>query len=50
MLPPTTNDEHPLAERFRDFVRAADFPCVGAKSALARGQMRIVIARDIRSA
>lgn len=49
MLPPTTDDDHPLAERFRDFVRSASFPCVGAKSALAKGQMRIVVARDIRS-
>ena len=49
MLAPTTDNDHPLAERFRDFVRAAAFPCVGAKSALAKGQMRIVVARDIRS-
>ena len=49
MLPPTTDDDHPLAERFRDFVRDPDFPCVGAKSALSKGQMRIVVARDIRS-
>lgn len=50
MLPATTDDTHPLAEEFRDFVRADRFPCVGAKSALGRGQMRIVVARDIRSA
>ena len=50
MLPATTDDDHPLADRFRDFVRDAAFPCVGAKSALAKGQMRIVVARDIRSA
>jgi FPC/CPF motif-containing protein YcgG len=50
MLPATTDDDHPLAERFREFVRDAAFPCVGAKSALAKGQMRIVVARDIRSA
>lgn len=49
MLPPTTDDDHLLAARFRDFVRSAAFPCVGAKSALAKGQMRIVVARDIRS-
>jgi FPC/CPF motif-containing protein YcgG len=42
--------DHPLAERFRNFVRDAAFPCVGAKSALGRGQMHIAIARDIRSA
>ena len=50
MLPPTTDDDHPLAEAFRTFVRDPAFPCVGAKSALAKGQMRIVVARDIRSA
>lgn len=38
------------AERFSDFVREPQFPCVGAKSAVARGQMRIMVARDIRSA
>lgn len=39
-----------LAERFRDFIRAADFPCVGAKSALSRDKMRILTARDLASA
>ncbi len=39
-----------LATRFRDFVKTAGFPCVGAKSALARDQMTIVVARDITSA
>src|ERR1700743_1849394 len=39
-----------LAERFRQFVRDQAFPCVGAKSAVARRQMRFVIARDMRSA
>jgi len=38
------------AELFRDFVRAPAFPCVGAKSALSRGQMTIVTARSIVSA
>lgn len=49
MLPATTDDDHPLAQRFREFVRDDGFPCVGAKSALAKGQMRILVARDIRS-
>lgn len=44
-----SNDTHPLAERFQAFVKSADFPCVGAKSALSRGQMRIVVGRDLRS-
>ena len=40
---------HPLAERFREFVKDQAFPCVGAKSAIGRGQMTFVVARDIRS-
>jgi uncharacterized protein len=44
------DDADPLAEEFRRFVRDPAFPCVGAKSAIGRGQMRFVIARDIRSA
>jgi FPC/CPF motif-containing protein YcgG len=50
MLDPVNDADHPLARRFRDFVRDPGFPCVGAKSALARDQMRFVIGRDIRSA
>lgn len=46
-----SNDSgHPLAERFRAFIKDPEFPCVGAKSALAKGQMTIVVARDIASA
>ncbi len=37
-------------DEFRSFIRSAAFPCVGAKSALARDQMRFVVARDIASA
>lgn len=50
-------DPHPqiaaasgLEERFFDFIRERDFPCVGAKSALARGGLRVLVARDIASA
>jgi uncharacterized protein len=39
-----------LAGRFREFIEHAAFPCVGAKSALARGTLKIVIARNIESA
>ena len=39
-----------LEERFTAFVENRPYPCVGAKSALARGQMTIVMARDIGSA
>ncbi len=42
--------DHPLAERFRSFIQDRNFPCVGAKSALARGNMRIIVGRDLRSA
>ena len=31
-------------------IRDAGFPCVGAKSALTKGQMRVLVARDITSA
>lgn len=45
--------DHPgdeaLTQRFRDFVKHAAFPCVGAKAALSRGTMTIQTARDIRS-
>jgi uncharacterized protein len=39
-----------LAANFRQRVDDPDFPCVGAKSALARGTLKIVPARDITSA
>ena len=44
------NDRHPLAERFRSFIGTPGFSCVGAKSALARDQLKIIVARDISSA
>ena len=46
----TTAEDHPLAKDFRSFVRNPRFCCVGAKSALARGQMRVLVARNITSA
>ncbi|KPF78490.1 hypothetical protein IP88_03570 [alpha proteobacterium AAP81b] len=46
----TPDAEHPLAVAFRDFVRDPAFPCVGAKAALQRGGMRILVARDLASA
>lgn len=50
MLAIRKNSTVDWAERFSDFVRDPQFPCVGAKSAAARGQMRTIVARDIRSA
>jgi FPC/CPF motif-containing protein YcgG len=38
-----------LADRFRNRIAERAFPCVGAKSAMARGGMTVVTARDIRS-
>lgn len=39
-----------LTHNFEEFVRDAAFPCVGAKSALNKGQMHFCVAGDIRSA
>ena len=49
MADPIVDEDEPLARRFREFVQNPEFSCVGAKSALSRGQMRILVARDIRS-
>lgn len=38
-----------LADDFRQFILDNGFPCVGAKSALAKGTLDILIARDMRS-
>ena len=50
MADPVVDEDEPLAQRFREFIQDPEFSCVGAKSALSRGQMRILVARDIRSA
>lgn len=39
-----------IANRFENFIKEADFPCVGAKSALAKRQMTAYVGRDIESA
>jgi FPC/CPF motif-containing protein YcgG len=49
MLPSSIDNGHPLAGRFRQFLVRTDFPCVGAKAALAKQQIQMVIARDITS-
>jgi FPC/CPF motif-containing protein YcgG len=46
----TTPSPESLTQGFRDHIDAHDFPCGGAKSALARGTLKIVPARDITSA
>lgn len=53
MLPPPDDTAHPLALDFQDLIRHRPFPCVGAKSALARGGafsrggMNLLVARGI---
>jgi FPC/CPF motif-containing protein YcgG len=37
-----------IASELRDFVASPDFPCVGAKAALRRHQLEILVASDIR--
>ena len=49
MLATRYYNDHPLAHRFHAFVKEAGFPCVGAKAALSRGTMNIIVARDIGS-
>ena len=50
MYPVPDDRNHPLADQFARFVGDAAFPCVGAKAALNRDEMRFVIARDFGSA
>ncbi len=50
MLIETCDADHALAQDLRSFIAAPPFPCVGAKAALAKDQIAIVVARDIRSA
>ena len=50
MLKAVFDDDHILAHRFRAFVQAPSFPCVGAKAALSRRQMNFVVCRSISSA
>ncbi|MBA3896403.1 MAG: YqcI/YcgG family protein [Sphingomonadaceae bacterium] len=43
-------DRHPLIDQLHHFIAKPLFPCVGAKSALAKGQIKAVVARSIASA
>lgn len=49
MLFPRDDQDHACARAFREFIGNRPFPCVGAKSAVAKGRMKIVVARDITS-
>jgi FPC/CPF motif-containing protein YcgG len=46
---PSVDRADDLAADLRSFVEAPAFPCVGAKAALRRHQLEIVVASDIRS-
>ena len=39
-----------LDESFGDFIRDRSFPCFGVKSALAKNQIEVIAACDIRAA
>jgi uncharacterized protein len=43
-------EDHPLIDAFHTHIADQDFPCVGAKAALARRQIKVVVARSIDSA
>ena len=42
------HDKKQIAADLRDFVASPEFPCVGAKAALRRHQLEILVAPDIR--
>lgn len=49
MLVARDDSAHPLAQSFRQLLQDPAFPCVGAKSALSRDDLKIIVARDITS-
>ena len=49
MLIETCDQDHVLALDLRRFIAEPAFPCVGAKSAMARNQLATVVARDMTS-
>jgi uncharacterized protein len=46
---PRTEQNHLNIDQLHNFIAGTDFPCVGAKSALATGMLRVIEARDITS-
>lgn len=50
MLMMNVEQDAAIIEKFENLVRSAEFPCVGAKSALNKSQMHFVVADDICSA
>lgn len=49
-MPSLFTDKHPLVDDLHRLIESRDFPCVGAKSALAIGQLKTIVARSIDSA
>jgi uncharacterized protein len=43
-------EHHPLIDKLHAFIDNPQFPCVGAKSARSKGQIKAVVARSITSA
>ena len=50
LFPASDPSEPESAALLRAHIAAADFPCVGAKAAMARGTLEILGTRDIASA
>lgn len=50
MLDVDDKEDQRLVEAFRAHVGAASFPCVGAKAAMGRGSLAILVCSDIASA
>ena len=46
---PSEQEADGIASELKRFVAAADFPCVGAKAALRRHQLNVLVVSDIRS-
>ncbi|MGN6124675.1 MAG: guanitoxin biosynthesis heme-dependent pre-guanitoxin N-hydroxylase GntA [Sphingomonas oligoaromativorans] len=49
LFPWRSRFEAALTRRLHDHVADATFPCVGAKAALARGTLKVLVARDLAS-
>jgi uncharacterized protein len=49
MLETAIDRDHPAKDEFIHFVEATQFPCVGAKAALGRGQLSVLVGHDIAS-
>ena len=50
LTPINFDNDHYIAQAFKTMVIAPEFPCVGAKAALSKDQMDILVCRDITSA